>query len=136
MAKSKYIMHLCAYCHKQTKMELVGGMQNEAGDAPSGKVWYRCTRCKHSALLEALSVQKDKNASSVKIERNECVEYSKDKVYSLGQAIYHIQLDDMGKVTKKDKTSNGIHSITVSFEKLGEKKLIENVQLEAVSQLS
>ncbi len=136
MAKSKYIMHLCAYCHKQTKMELVGGMQNEAGDAPSGKVWYRCTRCKHSALLEASSVQKDKNASSVKIERNECVEYSKDKVYSLGQAIYHIELDDMGKVTKKDKMSNGIHSITVSFEKLGEKKLIENVQLETVSQLS
>ena len=135
MAKSKYIMHQCAYCHKQTKMELVGGIQNDAKDAPLEKVWYRCTRCKHSALMDARLVRKDKNAPLVKIERNECVEYAKDKAYSLGQAIYHVELDDVGKVIKKDKMSNGIHSITVSFEKLGERKLIENVQLETVSEL-
>lgn len=130
MAKSKYIIHQCAYCHKQTKMELVGEMQNEGAVAPSQKVWFRCTRCKHSALLDAVSVQKEKNASIIKIERNECIEYSKEKVFSLGQAIYHAELDDMGKVIKKDKMSNGIHSITVSFEKLGERKLIENVPVE------
>ena len=98
MAKSKYIIHQCAYCHKQTKMELVGEMQNEGAVAPSQKVWFRCTRCKHSALLDAVSVQKEKNASIIKIERKECIEYSKEKVFPLGQAIYHAELDDMGKV--------------------------------------
>ncbi|MBI3006262.1 MAG: hypothetical protein HYY49_12730 [Ignavibacteriales bacterium] len=136
MAKSKYIMHQCAYCHKQAKMELVGGMQNEGDAEPPQKVWYRCTRCKHSALLDAVTVQKEKNGSVVKIERSECMEYSKEKAYSVGQAIYHAELDDVGKVIKKDKMSNGIHSITVSFEKLGERKLIENVRLEPTPELA
>ena len=135
MAKSKYIMHQCAYCHKQTKMELVGEMQNEGSAETLQKVWFRCTRCKHSALLDALTVQKEKNASIIKIERSTCIDYSKEKVFSLGQAIYHAELDDVGKVIKKDKMSNGIHSITVSFEKLGERKLIENVSLEASTEL-
>ena len=136
MAKSKYILHQCAYCHKQTKMELVGGMQNEGAIEPPQKVWYRCTRCKHSALLDAVTVQKEKSGSIIKIERGECTEYAKEKEYSLGQAIYHAELDDVGKVIKKDKTSNGIHSITVSFEKLGERKLIENVPMETNTELA
>ena len=135
MAKSKYITYQCAYCHKPTKMELVGGMQQDDGQQPAQKVWYRCTRCKHSALLDVVTVQKGRNISIVKIDRNECTEYSKDKVYSVGQAIYHVDLDDVGKVVKKDKTSNGIHSITVSFEKLGERKLIENMHLEVKTEL-
>ncbi|MBI4428313.1 MAG: hypothetical protein HY562_04265 [Ignavibacteriales bacterium] len=136
MAKSKYILHQCAYCHKQTKMELVGGMQNEGASEPPQKVWYRCTRCKHSALLDAVTVQKEKNGNVVKIDRSECLEYSKEKVYALGQSIYHAGLDDVGKVIKKDKTSNGVHSITVSFEKLGERKLIENVPVDTTAELA
>jgi hypothetical protein len=135
MAKSKYIMHQCAYCHKQTKMELIGGKQQEEASPAAQKVWYRCTRCKHSALLDVVTAQKAKNGSFVKIDRSECTEYSQDKVYSVGEAIYHVELNDVGKVVKKDMTSNGIHSITVSFEKLGERKLIENVRAEASSEL-
>ena len=129
MAKTKYMMHDCAYCHKQTKMELVGGMQTETSDVVPQRLWYRCTRCKHSALL-SVSFGKEKKGSAIKIERMNCVEYSKDKTFIIGQEIYHSDLDDMGRVTKKDKTSNGTHSITVSFEKVGERKLLENVKAE------
>jgi DNA-directed RNA polymerase subunit RPC12/RpoP len=130
MAKTKYMMHDCAYCHKQTKMELVGGMDVEGQDAAQAKLWYRCTRCKHSALVLASSTVKDKKGMAAKIERSDCVNYSKEKEFPIGQAIYHSDLEDMGRVIRKDKTSNGTHSITVSFEKVGEKKLLEHVTKE------
>jgi hypothetical protein len=38
----------------------------------------------------------------------------------------------MGRVVRKDKMSNGIHSIVVAFEKLGERKLLENIAEEVV----
>ena len=130
MAKTKYIMHDCAYCHKQTKMEHVGGMMTEGQEGEPQKIWYRCTRCKHSALLNVGSLAKDKKGSSVKIERTNCTDYSKEKTYSVGQEIYHTGLDDVGRVIRKDKTSNGTHSITVSFEKAGERKLLESITTE------
>lgn len=131
MAKSKYIMHLCAYCHKDTKMELVGEMHSEGANAAPGKVWYRCTRCKHSALLERI-VPLDKNFSAAKLDRNAATEYAQNKVFKVGQMIYHSEWDDVGRVVAKIKTSSGVQAITVAFEKLGERKLIENVGLESL----
>ncbi len=128
MAKTKYIMHDCAYCHKPTKMELVGEQQVEGAEAPSSKAWYRCTRCKHSMLIDRQSLTKGKNGDLAKIDRRSCVQYSKERVFKVGQVIYHSEWDDVGRVISKQKTSDGTQAITVSFEKLGERRLIENVQ--------
>jgi hypothetical protein len=136
MARTKFMMHDCAYCHKQTKMERIGEMPSSATENDPIKVWYRCTRCKHSALIMIAPVSKEKGDAGVKIDRSTCVEYSKDKVFTVGQAIYHSDWDDVGTVLKKDKMSNGIHSIVVSFEKSGERKLMENVLPEAVTELN
>ncbi|MBI3586187.1 MAG: hypothetical protein HY088_03540 [Ignavibacteriales bacterium] len=127
MAKTKYIMHDCAYCHKPTKMELVGQMQTEDSEKPAQKVWYRCTRCKHSALLDRQTLAQPKNGTGAKLDKGVCTHYSKDQVFTVGQAIYHEEWDDVGKVIAKQKTSDGTHAITVAFEKLGERKLIEHV---------
>lgn len=127
MAKTKYILHACAYCHKQTKMELVGEMQMEGQAGDQQKVWYRCTRCKHSALISKNETERPKNGGSVKIDHSSFLEYSKEKVFSVGQIIYHTEWDDYGKVLAKQRTSNGIHAITVAFEKSGERRLVENV---------
>ena len=135
MAKTKYMTYECAYCRKTTKMELVGDMQAEGSDEPAVKVWYRCTRCKHTALFEKQSLQLLKKGDQTKIERSACVTYSRDLAYKLGQAIYHTELDDVGKVTAKQKTSDGTQSITVSFEKLGERRLIENMPQSAETEL-
>ncbi|HAL55039.1 MAG TPA: hypothetical protein DCP63_00825 [Bacteroidetes bacterium] len=128
MAKTKYIMYECAYCHKPTKMELVGEMQNGT-EEPAQKLWYRCTRCKHSALVERQALSKTKNGDGTRIDRGACTVYAKDQVFKVGQLIYHSEWDDVGKVVAKQKTSDGTQAITVSFEKLGERKLIENVPL-------
>ena len=127
MAKTKYMMHECAYCRKTTKMELVGEMAVEGSQEPAQKVWYRCTRCKHTALLDRQSFALTKKGEQSKIDKETCVPYSRDQVYKVGQSIYHTEWDDVGKVTAKQKTSDGTQSITVSFEKLGERRLIENV---------
>lgn len=136
MARTKFMMHDCAYCHKQTKMERIGEMPASANENDPLKVWYRCTRCKHSALITIVLPSKDKNAAAPKIDRSTCIEYSKDKVFLVGQAIYHSDWDDVGTVLKKDKTSNGIQSILVSFEKNGERKLIENLVAETIEELN
>ncbi len=136
MARTKFMMHDCAYCHKQTKMERIGEMPSATDGNDSVKVWYRCTRCKHSALITLAPQSKEKGEAAAKIDRATCIEYSKDKVFSVGQAIYHSDWDDVGTVLKKDKTSNGIHSILVSFEKNGERKLIENVIAEQAEELN
>lgn len=128
MAKTKYMMHECAYCRKTTKMELVGEMQSEGSQEPAQKAWYRCARCKHTALVERQVSTTSRKGEPAKIERESCTTYSRKQVYKVGQAIYHSEWDDVGKVTAKQKTSDGTQSITVSFEKLGERRLIENMQ--------
>jgi len=128
MAKTKYIMYDCAYCHKPTKMELVGEQQVEGAETPSSKAWYRCTRCKHSTLINRQTLTKGKNGDLANIDRSSCIRYSKEQVFKVGQVIYHSEWDDVGRVIAKQKTSDGTQAITVSFEKLGERRLIENVQ--------
>ncbi len=130
MAKTKYIMHDCAYCHKQTKMELVGEMQLEGEAAGPQKVWYRCTRCKHSALIMRERISKEKNGAKVVVDHSTFLEYSKEKTFTVGQTIYHAEWDDYGKVMAKQRMSNGIQAITVAFEKTGERRLVENVTTE------
>jgi len=130
MAKSKYITHYCAYCHKETKMELVGGMNSEGAANDSSRMWFRCGRCKHSALIDRSMGQ---NQSLRKLDRDQAIEYAASKNFTVGQTIYHSEWDDVGRVTSKIKTSGGVQAITVSFEKLGERKLIENLGADALA---
>lgn len=128
MAKTKYIMHQCAYCRRETKMEFIGGQPSEDINAEVIKVWYRCGKCKHSALLTLTPASQMKKKRAVAINRELCTPYAKEKIFSVGENIYHSEWDDVGKVVRKDKMSNGIHSIVVTFEKTGERKLLENIQ--------
>ncbi len=129
MARSKYIMHFCAYCHKDTKMEIVGGKAAGGNGSDLMKMWFRCLRCKHSAMIDR---NPDQKGMSEKMERETATEYASTKVYTIGQTIYHSTWDDLGRVISKNKTSGGVHAITVSFQKLGERKLVENLSKEAL----
>jgi hypothetical protein len=114
-------------------MEFVGGQPNENNDAEIVKMWYRCGKCKHTALLTlSLASQTKKKIQAVALIREQCTAYSKQKTFKIGDQIYHSDLDDMGRVVRKDKMSNGVHSIVVAFEKLGERKLLENITEEVV----
>lgn len=122
MARGKSISHFCSHCERATKMEFVGTVENQPE-----KSWYRCTRCRHAVLLDVTELRKKEESAKKKIERADCVEYRPQDCYAIGQAIFHTEWDDVGKVISKEKTSGGASAIVVSFERLGERRLLENL---------
>lgn len=122
MARGKSISHRCAHCERITKMELVGAVENQPD-----KTWYRCTRCRHSVLLDLAELKRTEEEAKKKPEREDCAEYSPRETYTVGQAIFHTEWDDFGKVISKEKTSGGGSAIVVSFQRLGERRLLENL---------
>lgn len=124
MAKGKYIVHHCAHCDRDARMEQVGSTEQQAD-----RSWYRCTRCRHVSLLNLEEVRREQEAAKKKLDRADAAAYAPDKTYRVGEAIFHSDWDDVGKIISKEKTSGGGCAIVVSFERLGERRLLENVIL-------
>jgi hypothetical protein len=122
MARTKYSEHFCAYCNKVTRMVLVGEMQNA-----QEKIWYRCSRCHHMTLLNAKTSEQDDGLQPIDIKT--VTLYNPQLSFKVGEAIFHGDLNDVGRVVNKVRTSDGSQAIVVAFEKQGQKTLIENVKL-------
>ena len=60
-------------------------------------------------------------------ELDHCTQYNPGSTYRVGEAIFHSDWDDIGKIISKERTSGGGSAIVVSFEKLGERRLLESV---------
>ena len=125
MARGKNISHYCSHCERVTKLEMVGSVENQPE-----KTWYRCTRCRHASLIDVNGLRKEQEESKKKPEKTDCTEYRPEATYKVGQAIFHSTWDDVGKIISKERTSRGEHSIVVSFEKLGERRLLESISSE------
>ena len=121
MARTKYSERLCGYCNKTTRMESMGGTQNA-----QEKAWYRCTRCHHMSLLE-VGLQ-GSALMKEKIDSSSATMYNPEQIFKVGDAIFHTQWNDFGKVVSKVRTSDGNQAIVVSFEKQGQRTLIENLK--------
>ena len=122
MARGKSITQFCQHCEREAKMEMIGTVESQPE-----RIWYRCTRCRHASLLDAGQWKRTQEEAKRKVEKSECLEYRPSMTYSVGQAIFHSGLDDMGRIVSKERTSNGAHAIVVSFEKAGERRLLEMV---------
>jgi hypothetical protein len=122
MARSKYAERFCGYCNKLARMEFVGEM-----DGVPNKVWYRCARCHHTSLIDLGPLNLNPNT---KPEASTATIYQPCNSFKVGEAIFHSEWNDVGKVTSKVKTSDGGQAIVVSFEKTGERRLIENLKPE------
>lgn len=127
MARSKYTERHCPYCNKQTKMEIVGPMEGIAE-----KSWYKCTRCRHLALLDTQNGARHRGP----VDAKSAVQYDPQLKYSVGQAIFHSEWNDLGTVQSKIVMSNGNHAMIVSFEKLGERRLVENLKIDLPAETS
>lgn len=127
MARSKYTERFCSYCNKRTKMGIIGEMEGVAD-----KIWFKCTRCRHLSLLNA------QNGSQLDtpLDAKHATPYDPQSKYDVGQAIYHTEWKDVGRVLSKITTSNGGHAMVVAFEKLGERRLVENMKTEFPEGLS
>ena len=123
MARTKYSERFCGYCNKQSRMELIGEMTNA-----TEKIWYKCTRCHHMTLVDMK--QDELNRSNGKADANSAALYNPQQSFTVGQSIFHSEWDDVGKVVSKTRTSDGSQAIVVSFEKIGQRTLIENLKAE------
>ena len=112
-------------------MVLVGEMPSEVEGETTHKVWYRCGKCRQVILLDLDALGKQQEEERRKIDLKDCTEYLPTKTYRLGEAIFHSDWSDVGKVKAKERTSNGGQAIVVAFEKLGERRLVENLKVEA-----
>ena len=122
MAKGKNILYHCAHCERATKMEMIGAVENQPE-----KTWYRCTRCRHATLVDLEALKQTQQDAKKKLDKAQCLEYKPENTYSVGEAIFHSEWDDIGKIISKVRTSGGGRAIVVSFEKLGERRLMESV---------
>jgi len=123
MARTKYSEHFCGYCNRDARMEFVGPMEGVAG-----KAWYRCTRCHHTSLL----ITDDSAQKNAQLDPLSATPYKPCECFSIGEAIFHREWNDVGKVLAKTKTSDGSQAILVSFSKLGQRRLIENFKQEEI----
>ncbi len=122
VSRKKNINKHCLYCEKITKMEVVGEMENV-----DGKIWYKCTRCRHMNLLEKIDTQSEQE---INFDTENIIDYKPSQEYKIGQIIFHEALNDTGKIISKTKVSNGNNAIVVIFKNNGQKTLIENLKIE------
>ncbi len=122
MARGKTILHYCNHCARTSRMEMIGAVENQPD-----RTWYRCTRCRHASLVDLAELRRVQEEARKKLERADCSEYHPENTYTVGQAIFHHEWDDIGKITSKVRTSDGARAIVVSFERLGERRLLESV---------
>jgi hypothetical protein len=64
MAKGKYILHHCAHCDRDARMELVGSTEQQPD-----RSWYRCTRCRHVSLLNVTELRRELEEAKKKLDR-------------------------------------------------------------------
>ena len=122
MARIKNVEAFCSFCNGLRKMELAGEVVGN-----ENKRWAKCKKCKHTMIIDLIEDVKETKVSLEGIENNECIKYSPQKSYEIGQSIYHENWNDFGKVVGKGTLSNGHKSIAVEFQKSGHKKLIESL---------
>ncbi len=124
MARVKNIEAYCNICNAVTKMELGGEV---SVDGHENKRWAKCKKCKQTMIIDLSEDVKETKPSLEGIENEDCKVYSPKKSFEVGESIYHEDWDDFGKVVSKEVLSNGQSSISVEFQKLGHKKLIESL---------
>jgi len=122
MARLKNIEAFCNSCNVIQKMEITADFAGEAN-----KKWAKCKKCKQLMIIDLNEIKTNTKPVLDGIENEDCTVYSPGKSFKIGEAIYHQDWDDFGKVVSKDTLSNGHHSISVEFQKSGYKKLIESL---------
>lgn len=121
MAKVKNVEAFCRFCGGVRKMELTGDV---AGD--DNKRWAKCKKCKQTMIISISEDVVTQKISLEGIENQECSTYAPAKSYEVGETIFHENWNDFGKVVSKEVLSDGQKCISVEFQKVGNKKLLES----------
>ncbi len=124
--KAKYIVLHSPFLMKETKHELIGDPIVHAG---ARQQWARCTRTHHSQLvnLDEIEAKENQVEEEVAFSKESALPYDPRREYNIGDVIFHNVWNALGRVSRKEITSNGSHAIVVMFEDKREKRLIEKL---------
>ncbi len=133
---------LCSECTRTARKEIVGEaktqqagevpqpIDTESGEPRNENLWVRCTKCHNTMLVNLAAMLEEKPKTHANLSAAECTPYTPSRIYAIGEAIYHKDWDDVGTVIGKEVTGSGRHAVIVSFDKSGDKKLLENFSAE------
>ncbi len=126
MAKSfrgKIIVSYCKNCRVDQEMKPVRyGFDDKI-------VWLKCPDCAKMIFIKTEDYEDiiQGRAKPRLAEEENYIDYAPEKSFQIGQVVYHKVWDDSGEVMKKEISSSGRHFITVEFNRLGQKTLIEKL---------
>ncbi len=123
--KSKYVTELCTHCGKVAKLELIGNAMGHE----DGLQWAKCSKCRHNMLVGTGPKESAKGNGGAPLAVEDCIHYTPSRTYTIGDSIFHNEWNDVGTVHSQEITASGAHAIVVHFEKVGEKRLVENLSL-------
>jgi hypothetical protein len=121
-AKVKRRHKFCPVCREEVPMSVIREAENE-----DDLYWLRCTSCDSRFALTRKQYYGKKRPDISVIEKIKARIYRTNQTYSVGEAIYHRKLDEVGLVVDKAAAPLGNCSgaIIVSFMEAGQKMLIE-----------
>lgn len=120
-----YYLHACD-CSKDGKP--VKARINEGQDLKGTEpIYFTCTKCNLNFATEPdLVLTEGRIISRDEKDRLERVEdYSMDKIYLVGQTIFHPVFKEKGVILSKKEASGFAAKIMVDFEKKGKIQLVE-----------
>ncbi|MCS6989236.1 MAG: hypothetical protein NZM06_06925 [Chloroherpetonaceae bacterium] len=94
------------------------------------KYWLRCKNCSSVLVVEEWKIQINREKSLDELTIEDCITYTPQGIYRVGDAIYHKALDKIGIVRSKQLTNSGASAITIEFKDLGMRQLLENVTID------
>ncbi|MFQ3598876.1 MAG: hypothetical protein SNJ55_04340 [Chloroherpetonaceae bacterium] len=94
------------------------------------KYWLRCKNCSAVSVIEEWKIQinREKNLDELTLE--DCITYTPQGIYRVGDAIFHKALNKIGIVRSKQLTNSGASAVTIEFRDLGVRQLLENVSID------
>lgn len=136
----------CEVCDRVSTREFVGEWKpsdkpkedGETQEENTRKYWLRCTDCAVGAvqLVEEWKIQIERERSLDELTKEECIPYSPQSIYAVGDPIFHEGLKEVGIVRSKVVTASGMNAISVEFRNLGFRQLLENVRIESDGSVS
>jgi hypothetical protein len=94
------------------------------------KYWLRCKNCSAVSVIEEWKIQVNRERNLDELTIDDCVTYTPQGIYRVGDAIYHKALNKIGIVRSKQFTNSGASAITIEFRDLGMRQLLENVSID------
>lgn len=122
--RGKVILSYCKNCKVEQGMKPVRyGFDGKI-------VWLKCPDCSKMIFIKTEDYEDimQGRAKPKTVEEESYIDYDPVKSFRVGQVVYHKVWDDKGEVLKKEISPSGRHVITVDFNRLGQKTLIEEVK--------